>query len=94
MYSRVSGEDVLIGDGTVVDLSENGLALRGDIPAQAGMELTLFLYLPDRDELLSVMESRVAWSTGSLFGVMFNDLDVPDVERLRSFLHSESVGQA
>ncbi len=94
MYSGVSGEDVLIGDGTVVDLSESGLGLRGDIPVQVGMEVTLFLYLPDRDEPLSILESTVVWSTGLLFGVMFKDLSLPDVERLRSFLHAQSVGQA
>ncbi len=94
MYSEVSGENVLIGDGTVVDLSESGLGLRGDIPVQAGMEVTLFLYLPDRDEPLSILESTVVWSTGLLFGVMFKDLSLPDVERLRSFLHAQSVGQA
>ena len=94
MYSGVSGEDVLIGDGTIVDLSESGLGLRGDIPVQVGMELTLFLYLPDRDEPLSILESTVVWNAGSLFGVIFNDLSLPDGERLRSFLHSQSVGQA
>jgi len=94
MYSGVSGENVLIGDGTVVDLSESGLGLRGDTPVQAGMEVTLFLYLPDRDEPLSILESMVAWSAGSLFGVMFKDLSLPDVERLRAFLHTQSIGQA
>ena len=94
MYSGVSGEDVLIGDGTVVDLSETGLGLRGDIPVQVGMELTLFLYLPDRDEPLSILESTVVWSTGLLFGVIFNDLSLQDGERLRSFLHTQSIGQA
>jgi hypothetical protein len=94
MYSGVSGEDVLIGDGTIVDISESGLGLRGDTPVQMGMELTLFLYLPDRDEPLSVMESTVVWSTGLLFGVIFTDLSLPDGERLRSFLHTQSVGQA
>jgi hypothetical protein len=88
MYSGASEEDVLIGDGTVVDLSESGLSLRGDVPVQVGMELTLFLYLPDRDEPLSILESKVVWSTGSLFGVTFSDLSLPDVERLRSFLHT------
>ncbi|MBS0154715.1 MAG: PilZ domain-containing protein [Nitrospira sp.] len=94
MYSGISGEDVLIGDATVVDLSEGGLGLRGDIPVQIGMELTLFLYLPDRDEPLSILESTVVWSAGSLFGVTFRDLSLSDGERLRSFLHTQSVGQA
>ncbi|MBL8074205.1 MAG: PilZ domain-containing protein [Nitrospira sp.] len=94
MYSGVSGEDVLIGDGTVVDLSESGLGLRGDIPVQVGMEVTLFLYLSDRDEPLSILESKVVWSAGLLFGVMFTDLTLPDVARLRSFLRTHSVVRA
>ena len=94
MYSGVSGDDVLIGDGTMVDLSESGLSLRGDIPVPVGMELTLFLYLSDGDEPLSILESTVVWSVGSLFGVVFNDLSLSDAEILRSFLHPHSVGQA
>ena len=94
MYSGVSGEDVLIGDGTIVNLSESGLCLRGDIPVPVGMELTLFLYLSDRDEPLSILESKVVWSAGLLFGVMFTDLTLPDVARLRSFLRTHSVVRA
>ena len=94
MYSGVSGEDVLIGDGTIVNLSESGLSLRGDIPVPVGMELTLFLYLSDGDEPLSILESTVVWSVGSLFGVVLNDLSLSDGERLRSFLHTQAVGQA
>ncbi len=95
MYSGVYGEDVLIGDGTVMNLSESGLGLRGDIPVQVGMEVTVFLYLPDRDdEPLSILESTVVWSTGSIFGVIFNDLSLSDGERLRSFLHTQTIGQA
>ena len=94
MYSGVSGEDVLIGDGTIVNLSESGLGLRGDSPVPVGMELTLFLYLSDGDEPLSILESTVVWSVGSLFGVVLNDLSLSDGERLRSFLHTQAVGQA
>ena len=94
MYSGISGEDVLIGDGTIVNLSESGLGLRGDLPVPVGMELTLFLYLSDGDEPLSILESTVVWSVGSLFGVVLNDLSLSDGERLRSFLHTQAVGQA
>ena len=94
MYSAMSGEDVLIGDGTVLDLSENGLSIRGDISLQMGMELTLFLYLPDREDPLFILEGRVAWSTGTLFGVVLDELCVRDGDRLRSFLQAQSVGQA
>lgn len=94
MYSGVSGEDVLIGDGTVLDLSEGGLGIRGDIIVQPGMELTLFLYLPDRDEPLFIVEGKVAWSDGTLFGVSLDELSLRDIDRLRSFLCTQSIGQA
>lgn len=94
MYSAMSGEDVLIGDGTAIDLSENGLSIRGDIAVQMGMELTVFLYLPDGDEPLFVLEGRVAWSTGTHFGVVLDELCVGDGERMRAFLHTQAVGQA
>ena len=94
MYSGVCGEDVLIGDGSVVDLSENGLGIRGDVPVQAGMELTLFLYLPEREEPLFILEGKVAWSTSALFGVVLDDLSLRDGDRLRSFLHAQSAGHA
>ncbi len=94
MYSGVSGDDVVIGDGAVVDLSETGLGIRGDIPVQVGMELTLFLYLPDREEPLFILEGKVTRSANSLFGVLLDELSLHDGDRLRSFLHTQSVGQA
>jgi hypothetical protein len=40
MYSGLNGEDVLIGDGSVVDLSEGGVGIRGNCAVQIGMDLT------------------------------------------------------
>lgn len=94
MYSGFNGEDVLIGDGAVVDLSEGGVGIRGNCPVQVGTELTLFLYLPDEEDPLFILEATVAWSVGSLFGVAFKNLSLPDGNRMRVFLHTQSVGQA
>lgn len=94
MYSGFNGEDVLIGDGTVVDLSEGGIGIRGNCPVQVGMELTLFLYLPDEEDPLFILEATVAWSVGSLFGVALKNLSLPEGDRMRLFLHTQSVGQA
>jgi hypothetical protein len=94
MYSGFNGEDVLIGDGTVVDLSEGGVGIRGNCPVQVGTELTLFLYLPDEEDPLFILEATVAWSVGSLFGVAFKNLSLPEGNRMRVFLHTQSVGQA
>jgi len=94
MYSGFNGEDVLIGDGTVVDLSEGGVGIRGNCPVQIKMDLTLFLYLPEEEDPLFILEATVAWTTGPLFGVALKELSLPEGDRMRVFLHTQSVGQA
>ena len=94
MYSGVSGEEVLIGDGSAVDLSEGGMGIRGNCPVKIGMELTLFLYLQDDEEPLLVSEVTVAWTKGSLFGVELKEVSLRDSERLRALLRTQSVAQA
>lgn len=93
MYSGISKKGVLTGDGTVINLSEGGLGIRGNQPVQVGMELTMFLYLPDGNDPLFVLETSVAWTTGNLFGVEFKKLSLREGNRLRSFLRTQSVLQ-
>ena len=93
MYSGVNGDDVLMGDGSAVDLSEGGMGIRGNCPVKTGMELTLFLYLPDDEEPLLVLEVVVSWTRGSLFGVELKEVSLRDSDRLRALLHTQSVAQ-
>lgn len=93
MYSGISKNDVLMGDGTVVDLSEGGLGIRGNQPVKVGMELTMFLYLPDGNDPLFVLETNVAWSAGCLFGVEFKQLSLREGKRLHSFLRAQAALQ-
>ena len=53
-----------MGDGTVTDLSRKGLGIRGNAAVTPGTELTLFLYLPDGQDPLFIMEAKVVWSVG------------------------------
>ena len=94
MYSGVNGDDVLIGDGSAIDLSEGGVGIRGNCPVKTGMELTLFLYLPDEEEPLLVSEVMVSWTRGSLFGVELKEVSLRDGDRLRMLLRDQSVAQA
>lgn len=89
MYSAQdrSGE-VLMGDGTVTDLSHQGLGIRGNAAVTPGMELTIFLYLPDGKDPLFVMETRVAWTSGRRFGVEILNMGLRERNRLRYFLCS------
>ncbi|MBK5282637.1 MAG: PilZ domain-containing protein [Nitrospiraceae bacterium] len=89
MYSAQdhSGE-ILMGDGMVTDLSPTGLGIRGNASVTRGMELTIFLYLPDGQDPLFVMETRVAWTSGRRFGVEILKMNLRERTRLRYFLYS------
>ncbi len=94
MYSGIDGHDVLIGDGSVVNLSRGGLGIRGNQPVRVGMELALFLYLPDGEDPLFVLEARVVWSHGRQFGVEFKKLSLREGNRLHTFLRAQSLQYA
>ena len=89
MYSAQdrSGE-ILMGDGMVTDLSHHGLGIRGNTSVAPGMELTIFLYLPDGQDPLFVMEAKVAWTSGRRFGVEIIKMNLRERNRLRYFLCS------
>jgi hypothetical protein len=87
MYSAQTGEgEVLVGDGTVTNLSRRGLGIRGNRAVQTGTELTLFLYLPDGQDPLFVTEARVVWASGHRFGVRIVGMNLREQNRLRYFL--------
>lgn len=89
MYSaQDEQEELIMGDGSVVDLSNKGLRILGNTAVKAGLEMTLFLYLPDGRDPLFVLSARVAWSKGHEFGVEILRLNVRERNRLRYFLHS------
>ena len=90
MYSGIMRGDVLMGDGTVVDLSKDGLGIRGNFPVRVGMELTMFLYLPDGNDPLFVLEANVAWTSGNLFGVEFKKMCLREGNRLHAFLRAQA----
>lgn len=89
MYSAhdTSGE-VLLGDGMVTNLSPSGLGIRGNTSVEQGMELTIFLYLPDGQDPLFIMETTVAWASGHRFGVEILKMNLRERNRLSYFLSS------
>jgi hypothetical protein len=91
MYSGIYKEQVLIGDGTVTDLSRHGLGIRGNHPVKVGLELTIFLYFPDGNDPLFVLEGNVVWSAGNRFGVEFTQLNLREEHRLLAFLRARSA---
>ncbi len=89
MYSAQDDREALImGDGSVADLSNKGLRIRGNMAVKPGLEMTLFLYLPDGRDPLFVLSAKVAWSKGHEFGVEILKMNVRERNRLRYFLSS------
>jgi hypothetical protein len=89
MYSaQDTHEELIMGDGSVLDLSNKGLHIRGNTPVKPGLEMTLFLYLPDGRDPLFVLSARVAWSKGHQFGVEIMKMNLRERNRLRYFLCS------
>jgi hypothetical protein len=89
MYSAQDERNELImGDGSVMDISSKGLRIRGNAAVQSGLDMTLFVYLPDGQDPLFVMSAQVAWTTGYEFGVKFLQMNVRERNRLRYFLCS------
>ncbi len=82
MYSGITGNDILMGDGRVVDLANGRLGIRGNNPVKSGMELPLFRYLPDGRDPLFILEAEVAWNAGHLFGVEFKKMSLREGNRL------------
>lgn len=89
MYSAQhrSGK-ILMGDGRVTELSHRGFGIRGNTLVTPGMELAMFLYLPDGKDPLFVMETRVAWTSGRQCGVEIMNMGLREGNRLRQFLCS------
>lgn len=89
MYSaQDEREDLIMGDGSVVDLSNKGLRIHGNMAVPSGLEMTLFLYLPDGRDPLFVLSARVAWSKGHEFGVEIMKMNVRERNRFWYFLRS------
>ena len=89
MYSAQDEQgELIMGDGTIIDMTNSGLGIRGNMAVKTGLEMTLFIYLPDGQDPLFVMEARVAWTTGHRFGVEILKMNLRERNRLRYFLCS------
>lgn len=88
-YSGVSSESLIIGEGTVVDLSQTGCGIQGNQQVEQGMRLTLCLHLSSANQPLRINEVQVMWIDGERFGVKSLDVAVHEQERLQDFVQSE-----
>lgn len=68
-YSGSDEDQIVIGHSKIVDLSRHGFGLVGGRDLKPGMELALFLELPDTHETLCIPHAHVSWTNGRRFGV-------------------------
>lgn len=82
----MDGGEMIIGDGTVTNLSERGIGIRGNRLVKRGMDLSLFVDLPGAEEPVCVVHARVLWVTGRRFGVKLVQINMKENNQLRYFL--------
>lgn len=85
-YSGIAGDTLIIGEGTAIDLSKEGVGISGNQAVEPGMILTLCLALPDGEGPLMIDEVRVMWAKGDRFGVESALIDRRSRLRLDHFL--------
>lgn len=83
MFTGVDGRRFVMDDGEVLDLSDEGIGIRANRTMKHGMELALFIQLPDSDDPLCIAEAQVSWVNGYRVGVTLRTLKLEDQNRLR-----------
>ena len=85
-YSGITEEELIVGEGTAVDISPDGVGIEGNQPVELGMRLALCLALPEDEGPLLMDEVRVVWVRGNRFGVESVLIDPRSRLRLDHFL--------
>ena len=75
-------------NGTAVNLSRGGCAIRGVTPVQKSHFLEVRIFMAANQPPIEVLFAPVRWTTGEQFGVEFITLVPRDVERLQTYLSS------
>jgi len=85
-YSGIADDTLIIGEGTTIDLSKEGVGICGNQLVTPGILLTLCLALPDNEGPLMIDEVRVVWIADNRFGVESTLIDRRSRLRLDHFL--------
>jgi hypothetical protein len=75
------GTGELMGQGTVVDVHENGCRIAGCMAVELGTHLRLCIWPTDHPTDLVVVQGSVKWVRGLEFGVLL-DTRLPNVDEL------------
>jgi hypothetical protein len=75
-----------LGKGMVMNLSRTGFRVMGDHQVVPGMEFSIRLSLPDKEEPVEIQRVVVRWVRGLVFGVKILTLSPEEQDRLGNFL--------
>lgn len=82
----VYGNDALLAEGTVLDLTSRGWRIAGSMPVTAGMQLTLQVSLPERSAPLYVHRATVLWVHDHEFAIEAHEMTSIDQTWVTEFL--------
>ena len=81
-------QDVLYGQGTILDISHVACRVAGIMPVAVGMVLKVRIAPPQREYPLYVHEARVLWTQGCNYGIELRGLSSTDHRWLTKFLQN------
>ncbi len=83
------GNDELLAEGTVLDLTSLGWRLAGSIPVIPGMQLMLQVSIPERSTPLRIQRATVLWVNNHEFAIEAHDMDPIDHAWVTEFLRQK-----
>jgi len=82
----VYGNDALLAEGTVLDLTSRGWRVVGSMPVVPGMRLTLQVSIPERSAPLCVHRATVLWVKDHEFAIEAHEMAPIDQAWVAEFL--------
>jgi hypothetical protein len=83
------GNDELLAEGTVLDLTSLGWRLAGSMPVVPGMQLRLQVSIPERSTTLRIQRATVLWVNNHEFAIEAQDMDPIDHAWVTEFLRQK-----
>ncbi len=80
------GNDALLAEGTVLDLTSRGWRVAGSMPVTPGMQLTLQVSIPERSAPLCVHRATVLWVLDHEFAIEAHEMAPIDQAWVTEFL--------
>lgn len=88
-FSGMDAGHMIMGEGVAIDLSREGVGVRGNRFVKPGMHLALFIEIPDSGEHFCIPEARVSWMMGGRFGLEIKSLTLEDQSRLSDLMWTQ-----